>query len=185
MPKLFALLVGINEYQTSITMVPNLYGCLNDVDALHGYLEKKFPATDRHVEVLKNDQATYREVVRLFGADHLEKATADDIVLFAFSGHGSREPAPQEFLEYFPEGKMETLVLTDSRLPGGVDLADKELAVLIDRVAKRGAHVAVILDCCHAGSGSRNVDDFTLGTARQTSDRANPRALESLLNGYF
>ncbi|MCC6411099.1 MAG: caspase family protein, partial [Saprospiraceae bacterium] len=42
-----------------------------------------------------------------------------------------------------------------------------------------------ILDCCHAGSGSRNVDDFTLGTARQTSDRANPRALESLLNGYF
>ncbi len=185
MPKLFALLGGINESQTSKTSVPNLQGCLNDVDAMHAYLKQKFPEADQYIEVRKNDQATYREVVRLFGPDHLEKATADDVVLFAFSGHGSREPAPPEFSEHFPEGMMETLVLTDSRLPGGVDLADKELAVLIDRVAKRGAHVAVILDCCHAGSGTRNADDFTLGRARQTSDRETPRAIAGLLNGHF
>ncbi len=39
------------------------------------------------------------------------------------------------------------------------DLADKELARLIANVAKPGVHVAIILDCCHSGSGTRNLRD--------------------------
>ena len=35
-------------------------------------------------------------------------------------------------------------------------LADKELALLIAEVAAKGAHVVVILDCCHSGGGTRD-----------------------------
>ena len=46
----------------------------------------------------------------------------------------------------------------DSRSPGSWDLADKEIAKLIGDVAAKGPHVAVILDCCHSGSGTREID---------------------------
>ncbi|MEZ4957376.1 MAG: caspase family protein [Saprospiraceae bacterium] len=186
MANLFALLVGINEYQhDGQGNVPNLTGCINDINHLQAYLEEKFPKNQRHIKALKNASATYDNVVKYFGPAHLEKAEEGDVVLFAYSGHGSREKAAPEFSKYFPEGMMETLVLSDSRMPGNYDLGDKELAVLIERIAKKGAHVAVILDCCHSGSGTRDLNDFKLGTARQASDRTNPRALGEYLNGHF
>ncbi|MGZ3396350.1 MAG: DUF7379 domain-containing protein, partial [Isosphaeraceae bacterium] len=52
----------------------------------------------------------------------------------------------------------DTLVLFDSRSPGSWDLADKETAKLIADVAAKGPHVAVILDCCHSGSGTREIE---------------------------
>lgn len=182
MSKLFALLAGINEYPKDI---PQLSGCVNDVTNLQAYLENRFTKERRNIKVLKNEEATYESVVGHFGEDLLLQAGKDDIVLFAYSGHGSREKAAPEFSKYFPEGMMETLVLHDSRQSGKYDLGDKELAVLIERIAKKGAHVAVILDCCHSGSGTRSLEDFTLGAARQASDRTTPRDFGEYLNGHF
>ncbi|MGH9311291.1 MAG: DUF7379 domain-containing protein, partial [Vicinamibacterales bacterium] len=39
--------------------------------------------------------------------------------------------------------------------PGGWDLADKELALLLREVAAKQPHTVVVLDCCHSGSGTR------------------------------
>ncbi len=186
MPNLFALLVGINDYQQNgKTAVPNLTGCVNDINIFEAYLKKRFPEANRKIVKLLEGDATYENVVNNFGPAHLAQAGAGDIVLFAYSGHGSRELAAPEFAQYFPEGMMETLVLADSRWPDRFDLADKELAVLIDRVAQKGAHVAVVLDCCHSGSGTRNLDDLTLGRTRQASDRTQPRQLADYLGGHF
>lgn len=186
MPNLFALLVGINDYQqNSQGSVPNLTGCVNDIKIFEAYLKKRFPKEQQRIVRLLNEEATYEAVVKNFGPAHLEQAGPDDVVVFAYSGHGSREQAPTEFAPYFPEGMMETLVLADSRQPGGLDLADKELAVLIDRIAGKGAHVTVLLDCCHSGSGTRNLDDYQLGQSRQASDRQTPRQLGELLHGHF
>ena len=66
--------------------------------------------------------------------------------------------APEEFWTIEPDHLDETLVLFDSRNPGSWDLADKELAKLIGEVSVKGPHVAVILDCCHSGSGTREID---------------------------
>jgi hypothetical protein len=52
----------------------------------------------------------------------------------------------------------QTLVCSDSRVDGVTDLTDKELSALISRVAARGAHVTVVLDCCHSGGGTRETD---------------------------
>ncbi|MBK9014569.1 MAG: caspase family protein [Saprospiraceae bacterium] len=181
-----ALLVGINDYQQNgKTTVPNLTGCVNDINIFEAYLKKRFPEANRKIVKLLEGDATYENVVKNFGPAHLAQAGAGDIVVFAYSGHGSRELAAPEFAQYFPEGMMETLVLADSRWPDKYDLADKELAVLIDRVAQKGAHVAVVLDCCHSGSGTRNLDDFSLGRTRQASDRTQPRQLADYLGGHF
>jgi pimeloyl-ACP methyl ester carboxylesterase len=183
MSKLFSLLVGINHYHPA-SSVPALAGCANDVRGMHDFLQDTFK--DRHeTRMLLDGQATYAEIVRAFGKDHLGQAGADDIVLFAYSGHGSREPAAPEFRRYFPEGLQETLVCYDSRTTGGLDLADKELSWLIDSLARKGAQVVVLLDCCHSGSGTRALEDFTLGNARQTSDKTQARAWESYLDGQF
>lgn len=186
MQKLYALLVGINEYAPESRSRPaSLIGCKNDVEAFEGFLKRKFPANQLEIVKLLGEKATYQAVIDQFGTAHLARAGKDDTVLFFFSGHGSREPAPVEFRSYFPEGKLETLVCYDSRCDDGFDLADKELAVLIQQVAGNGAHVVIVLDCCHSGSGTRGVADVVYGGAKQAPDQTHPRPLAKFLNGYF
>jgi len=150
---LYALLVGINDYPTP---VPSLQGCLNDVDAMVAYLQNRAVQSgmELHLHTLKNQHATRSQIIAGF-QDHLAQANRDDCVLFCFSGHGSQEQAPEELWAIEPDRLNETLVCWDSRLEGGWDLADKELAHLIAEVAEQGPKITVILDCCHSGSGSR------------------------------
>lgn len=184
MSRLFSLLTGINTYHPS-SGVPTLHGCHNDIRGWQSFLEAHFPKERHHSVALLDGDATYQNVVHHFGEAFLGRAQAGDTVLFVYSGHGSREGAAQEFDGYYPEGKQETLVLYDSRKSGGLDLADKELAVLIERIALKGANVVVVLDCCHSGSGTRMLEDFTLGAARQHTGREDRRPLDSYLNGAF
>ncbi|MCP4156281.1 MAG: hypothetical protein GY757_51685 [bacterium] len=174
--KLYALLVGINEYPQN---VPNLKGCLNDVNHMQRFLKNNFNA---YIETLLNRDATRGNIVEGFN-QHLGKATENDVVLFYFSGHGSQARSAAQF-----ESKWdETLVCSDSRKPGGFDLADKELAALLKELSKKNPHIAVILDCCHSGSGTREAGDFLLGGVRQTEpwEPGKPRPIETYLDGYY
>jgi pimeloyl-ACP methyl ester carboxylesterase len=177
----YALLVGVNDYSPD---VGRLHGCLNDVDHFHGYLTDNFNRDALRIEVLKNADATRPNVIRLF-REHLHRAGPDDIVVFQYSGHGARWKSAREFHKFFPDDKDEGLVCYDSRLPGGFDLADKELAVLLAEVAANSPHIAVILDCCHSGSATRAADDFTQLRARQTHEVYDERPLETYLDGYY
>ncbi|UCH94967.1 MAG: caspase family protein [Candidatus Aminicenantes bacterium] len=183
--RLYGLLVGINEYPPPVSW---LGGCVNDVNHYYDYLQESFGHLfNLRIEVLKNSDATRANIIRLF-RDHLCKAGKHDVVLFQYSGHGSREMSAPEFKEYFPGEKDETLVCYDSRTSGGFDLADKELAVLLREVAQNNPHIAVILDCCHSGSGTRKADDFNLVKPRQTReewDPGTPRPIETYLEGYY
>jgi pimeloyl-ACP methyl ester carboxylesterase len=146
----YALLVGIDDYPHPI---PPLRGCANDITAVEQLLGERLPARSFIPKVLKNADATRQNVIA--GFDHLRQAGPDDVALLYYSGHGSQERTPPEFWHLEPDRLDETLVCYDSRLPGNYDLADKELAKLIAAVAARGAHVLVILDSCHSGSGTR------------------------------
>ena len=154
--RVYALLVGINDYGPDIE---SLDGCVNDVDLLHEYLDRRVGAPALAVEVLKNDDATRANIIDRFRS-HLGQARSGDVALFQFCGHGARWASNAAFRESFPDGKDEGLVCSDSRRPDGYDLADKELAVLIAEVAGNEAHVAVLFDCCHSGSGTREVKAF-------------------------
>jgi hypothetical protein len=153
---IYGLLIGIDDYPRPI---PSLRGCVNDIEAFAAYLSDRV-AKDKGVALdlmlLKSVEATREAVVDGFKT-HLGKAQKGDIALFYYSGHGSQEQAPEEFWKIEPDRLDETLVCYDSRTPGNWDLADKELSKLIKDVAAKGPHVAVILDCCHSGSGTRDI----------------------------
>ena len=181
MSRLYALLVGINDYPKE---VGKLAGCLNDVDHFREYLSGCCDRADLAVEVLKDGDATRQNIVSLFRA-HLGKARAGDAAVFQYCGHGARWASAPEFREFYPDGKDEGLVCVDSRSPGGFDLADKELAVLISEVAKNDPHLAILLDCCHSGSGTRGLDAFRGLIPRVTHEVATERPLETYLGGYY
>jgi pimeloyl-ACP methyl ester carboxylesterase len=181
--KIMALAVGINDYQAP---VPPLYGCLNDVSHICDFLKDRY-GNNLHLEVLKDHEATRGNIINMF-RNHLGKAGENDVAFFHYSGHGSRGVSAPQFKEFFPDEKDETLVCYDSRLPGGFDLADKELAVLLWELARNKPHIAVNLDCCHSGSATRTIDDFKLGPSRMTrqqwQDGAH-RPLETYIDEYY
>ena len=182
--KLYALLVGINDYAPE---VGRLSGCRNDVDHFHGYLTDSFDKANLAIEVLKDADATRDNIIRQFRT-HLGRATAADVAVFLYCGHGARWAAAKEWKEFYPDGKDEGLVCYDSRRENGAypyDLADKELAVLLAEVAKKNPHLAVIFDCCHSGSGTRDVDAFTHPRVRQTHEVPSERPLDSYIDGYY
>ena len=151
---IYALLVGINNYKSD--QISRLKGCVNDINAIENYLTQVKSKTN--IKKLINQNATRQGIIEGF-EEHLSLANKGDIALFYFSGHGSQEPVPQEFKDIQPNGLIETLVCWDSRTEGSFDLADKELAVLINRIAQNNPQIIVILDCCHSGGAVR--DDTT------------------------
>jgi pimeloyl-ACP methyl ester carboxylesterase len=176
---IYALLVGINQYAPESRVNP-LRGCVNDVHTMESYLKERI-SKDIHCEVktLINEEATYTAIVDGF-RNHLGKAKSEqDTVLFCFSGHGSQEPAPEEFWHLEPDRKNETLVCYDSRTDNGKDLADKELAYLIGELAKNNPHIVVIMDNCHSGSGTR--DPFQQVEERRIPESTKPRSLDTYL----
>ncbi len=185
---IFALLVGINEYEGGVS---NLHGCVPDVKHMHEFLEGRAQGGDfvLNARVLTSGdpdnpseiKPTKQAVIAGF-RQHLCNAGENDIALFYYSGHGSQEVAPELFWPGEPDHLNETLVCADSRLPGHYDLADKELGWLIQEVASQDAkgtpkagspHIVVILDACHSGSGTREVDD-TLTRLAPTDQRLRP-----------
>ncbi|MFO0903610.1 MAG: caspase family protein [Pirellulales bacterium] len=179
--RIWGLLVGINAYSAG---VGPLAGCLSDIDDFHAWLQQSYPADTLHIRQLRDSAATRDNIIRGF-RDHLGQAAAGDVAVFQFCGHGARSRSAAEFRALYPADKDEGLVCFDSRSPEGWDLADKELAVLIDELAARGAHVVVLLDCCHSGSGTRDADDFLQSRARFTHEQTRERPLESYLDGHY
>jgi triacylglycerol esterase/lipase EstA (alpha/beta hydrolase family) len=158
----YALLVGIDKYKSP---VPPLRGCENDIRNIQTILEKRIFGQDYTLKCKKllNEDAKILAVIDGFRS-HLSQAKKDDVALFYYSGHGSQARTHPKFRHLESDGLDETLVCYDSREPGKNDLADKEISKLISEVAKSGAHVIVILDSCHSGSGTRN---FNMATVRR------------------
>ena len=171
----YALLVGIDAYTG---YVPQLAGCVNDVTAFAQVLRGRVAAEDLSLVTVTDEDATRATVTTEF-TQLLGQAGEGDVALFYYSGHGAHQDAPEELWPFEPDHENETLVLVDSREPGGWDLADKELAVLIAQVAARGCHLLVVLDCCHSGDATRDVDEVV----RQAPPDPRHRPIESFLTG--
>lgn len=188
MPRtIYALLVGINDYLGGVT---SLHGCVNDVKCMAEFLnlraqggefrlEKPLMLTSGDRDNANEVKPTRQAVIDGFRT-YLCQAGPDDVALFYYSGHGSQEKAPAQFWHLEPDHLDETIVCYDSRTDGSWDLADKELAVLIAETAKQGAHVLVILDSCHSGSGTRAPE----GTGIRLAPRdARDRPLDTFIPG--
>ena len=214
MQKTFALLVGINDYPSPISA---LGGCIKDLDNIETYLTTNL-ATDVAQSVnldglpirqygalqicrLQNEQATYTNICQGF-EKFLQQASAEDVVWFHFSGHGAEQPTATEFLPIEPNGKDQTLVCYQQTNTDFLHLADKELAVLLNKIGqvdingptKKSPHILVTLDCCHSGSGTRDLiqnPDFKSRnlldnlTTRLSINQQVARPLATYANGFY
>ncbi len=154
MPTIHALLAGITDYPD---YNQRLFGCLNDVAAMNEFFRRYAESQNLtyRPEIKRNKDATRQGLIDAFS--HFDQAQDGDICVFFFSGHGSFAEAPKAFWNN-PTGRNESIVCYDSRLPDGRDLMDKELSFLIWQAAQgKKIHFLAIMDCCHAGSSTRNL----------------------------
>jgi hypothetical protein len=172
MPSLYALLVAINAYPAPL---PPLDGCLNDADSVEALLRARFDAQSLRLLRIQDSAATRQAVIDSFRA-HLGQAQKGDLALFFFAGHGSQVPKGALFTTLEPPSDMNSsIVCYDSRLPNGLDLVDKDMAVLISEVTANGAHLTTVFDSCHSASMDR-----ALGV-RRVSARPDPQPAAAYL----
>lgn len=188
MKKLYSLFIAIDTYHPD-SKVPPLEGCRNDVTAIKEFIKTTYAKSfDLSPEVtLFNADATYQNICKYLGPEHLAKAGKDDVVLVYYSGHGTQEKAAPEFEFLDPTGLQESMVCYDSGLPGKYCLSDKELRILLSNIQQQGAHLSVIFDCCHSGTITRGLDDVNHGSVRQFffPEGTPARPYTSYLDGYF
>ncbi len=179
MAKIYALLVGINDYPGN---VGKLQGCLNDIANVEDYLSDFY--SDAAVVTLRDGDATYANVIAQF-RQHLGQAGKNDVALLHYCGHGARATSSLELREFDRDNRDEGLVCIDSREGDNFDLADKELALLLRELSASEPHIAMVLDCCNSGSGTRMVEDGPQAGVRTTASTYPPRPLASYLEGQF
>jgi hypothetical protein len=90
-----ALLIGINQYPEGFdghfpALTPALSGCVTDVELQRELLIHRFGFHADDIVTLTDAQATRQNIEAAFLSHLQEQARADDIVVFHFSGYGSR-----------------------------------------------------------------------------------------------
>ncbi len=185
--ELYALLVGIDSYHPQ-GRVPHLRGCVNDATAMADLLQRKYGVPAANICLLTNEEATHQAIRDAFQQHLVGKAQAwartkqgqnsgdAPAFFFHYSGHGSqaRDETGSE-----PDGLDETLVAYDSRTPGVYDIKDWQLGQLITQLNQYSDNVTIILDCCHSGSGTRNLADPTVAQTRRCPPDLRPQPVAS------
>jgi helicase len=135
-PRFRGLFVGINKYQSAD--ISNLASAVRDAAALHALFSDNLG--DNCSLVTDSDATTDR--VRRELAKLQTESTGDDVVVIAFSGHGS---------------DTHQLVAFDTDLNdlAGTALPLSELTELVSAVPAK--HLLVVLDCCFSGSAGAKV----------------------------
>ena len=154
-----ALLVGINQYSPLNTNNTHnnfpyldLQGCLTDVELQRELLIERYGFQAIDILTLTDAQATRENIENAFVEHLVNQAQAGDVVIFHFSGYGSRikipsfsvstalSPASEEMLGFLPSDG-----LTSEQVRN--DLMQESLYLLARSL--RTDKVTMILDCSH------------------------------------
>jgi hypothetical protein len=149
-----ALLIGVNTYADQ--RIRPLHGCESDVSAVRQILVDVGGYTPDQIQVLLSGQATAKAIMQAM--KRLEGETQPgDRVVFYYSGHGSQKKNPEK-----AEGVDEILCPTDYT-PQSQDncVRDVEIGAWLKRMA--GRNVVLVVDSCHSGSISKNIDGQIYG----------------------
>jgi len=157
-PRKLALLIGINTYKQA-----PLQGCVNDVYLQQQLLIHRFGFNPQDILIVTDEQATRQGMLTAFEEHLIKQAKPGDVVVYHFSGHGSRVSDPECD---FDDCLNSTFVPVDGSLPTGFpnqggtvqDIMGHTLFLLMD--ALQTENVSVVLDSCHSGGGTRG--NFTV-----------------------
>lgn len=151
-----ALLVGINQYpesmyDRSVTHGSALAGCVTDVELQRELLIHRFDFSDRDILTLTDRQATRQNIETAFLEHLTQQAQPGDVVVFHFSGYGSRIKPDK------PSEEMQSsLVPVDAILQGNEgatvnDLLEDTLLLLLRSL--QTDRVTTVLDTSYLYSG--------------------------------
>lgn len=180
-----ALLVGVNAYPDPI---PTLQGCLTDVELQWELLVHRFGfnpkdilvVADRSLSVTNYDpaQPTRDNILNAFKSHLIDQAKPGDVVVFHYSGHGSRILDPNPISELIVNGKPypNTEKLNGTLVPS--DRATRDPAIVQDIMGRtlfllmrslKTDLVTAVLDSCHSGGGTRGGLTFRAVPSRFSS----------------
>jgi Caspase domain len=154
MKKIYALLIGINKYQS----INGLGGCVNDINRFEQYLLSSLNVPQTQILKLLDKQAPKAKIVAAFQT-HFANATKNDVCIFYFAGHGVRQIANPVFKNDSINDTLECITCYDTKLDGTGLIADKEQRWLIHQLATKsgGCHILTIFDCCFSGDNTRDI----------------------------
>lgn len=143
-----ALLVGVNDYKG----ISDLRGCINDVTNMRSILKTYLGFTNRDIRVLVDERASKDNIIHRL-KHMVANAVPGDLLVFHFSGHGSqvRDRDGDELKDHMDE----IICPWDMNWDNGF-ITDDTLNDIF-RSLKPGVMLEVILDCCHSGTGLRDV----------------------------
>ncbi len=142
--RILGMYVGITEYTTH----SRLYGCADDATYM-GQAMRSAHLQRVDEQIILTDAAATREGF-LGGLRSLAaRATADDVVVVFYSGHGNVQPVPETGDPVELDGLDETVVMVDGQV------TDTEVAHELD--ALHANTLILALDSCHAGGFAEDV----------------------------
>ena len=158
-PRKLALLVGINNY----SFLP-LQGCLNDVELQQNLLMYRFGFKSSDILTLTEEKATRQGILQAFEEHLIKQAKPRDVVVYHYSGHGSRILDPDPIIVNSSQDKSGlsgSFVPVDSPLPMGYpntegvvkDIMGHTLFLLM--LAVKSENFTAVLDSCFAGGATR------------------------------
>jgi metacaspase-1 len=153
-----ALLVGLNHYPNPEN---NLKGCVNDVLQMSSLLQHGFGFEDsRQIRLLTDERATtgaIKDRLRWL----LSGTGAGDVLVFHYSGHGAQ--VRDRHGDELDDGLDE--IICPYELDWDHPFTDDDLADALKDL-QPGVNLTVILDCCHAGTGLRDLRTGSTWPAR-------------------
>ncbi|WP_158535028.1 caspase family protein [Acaryochloris thomasi] len=115
-PRKLALLVGINQY-ASDAKLPNLKGCLTDLDLHRELLVHRFGFKPGDIVELRNKDATVSNLEAALVEHLIKQARPHDVVVFHFSGYGRQidvSPSLIDRVDVLPDTPLNALVPFDA-----------------------------------------------------------------------
>ncbi|KAI0319917.1 caspase domain-containing protein [Amylostereum chailletii] len=175
-PPLYALIVGIDKY--AFGGIPTLYGAVADAEAIANYVKTQLQVPEDHIIRLHDAGATRAAIINAFRfmageikhRDSIPNAfkfkaepQKDDPILIYYAGHGSTALRPRSWTMENEEIQLIVPYDCTKENSRSVDaIPDRTLNALLQKLAEaKGDNITVIFDCCHSGSGTRE-----LGLAR-------------------
>lgn len=167
-----ALLIGINQYRPLETDSPPLRGAITDVELQRELLTYRFGFQPSDILTLTDSQATRQNIEAAFQSHLKEQTKAGDIVVFHFSGFGSRVSLDDSL-----EKVQNSLVPVDDILPTqsapiANDLLEETLLMLLQSLNTENAIAcldASYTDCGANFQGNLRIRCRARPTARKIS----------------
>lgn len=157
-PRKLALLVGINNYAVEAP----LQGCINDVFSQRELLIHRFGFNPNDIVTLTDESEltpTRENILQTFEAHLIKQARPGDVVVFHFSGHGSRVLDPDSTAAdglsstYVPQNNQKSLSEIDPSTAFVSDITGRTLFLLLAGI--KTDNLTAVLDSCHSGGGTR------------------------------